>query len=40
MVVDHQCAVDDHQVVFDGGPHEAVAFYTDLIRAKYEAAKA
>ena len=38
--IDRTLVVDDHQVVFDGGPHEAVAFYTDLIRAKYEAAKA
>ena len=38
--IDRTLVVDDHQVVFDGGPHEAVAFYTDLIRAKYEASKA
>ena len=38
--IDRTLVVDDHQVVFDGGPHEAVAFYTDLIRAKYEACKA
>ena len=38
--IDRTLVVDDHQVVFDGDPHEAVAFYTDLIRAKYEASKA
>ena len=27
--IDRTLVVDDHQVVFDGGPHEAVAFYTD-----------
>ena len=31
--------VDDHRVVFDGAPREAVDFYTDLVRSKYEAAK-
>ncbi len=31
--------VDDHRVVFDGTPREAVDFYTDLVRSKYEAAK-
>ena len=31
--------VDDHRVVFDGVPREAVDFYTDLVRSKYEAAK-
>ena len=28
-----------HRFVFDGAPREAVDFYTDLVRSKYEAAK-
>lgn len=38
--IDRTLVVDGHDVVFDGTPHAAVAFYTDLIRARYEASKA
>lgn len=31
--------VDEHQVVFDGNTNDAVAFYNDLIRQRYEAAQ-
>ena len=31
--------VDDHRVVFDGVPREAVDFTRILVRSKYEAAK-
>ncbi len=37
--IDRTLVVDDHDVVFDGTPVDAVAFYTDLIRARYEASK-
>lgn len=37
--IDRTLVVDEHNVVFDGTPHDAVAFYTDLIRAKYEASR-
>ena len=32
--------LDDHRIVFDGAPADAVAFYNDLVRARFEAAKA
>lgn len=38
--IDRTLVLDEHRIVFDGTPSDAVAFYTDLIRAKYEAAKA
>ncbi|MBT1162913.1 MULTISPECIES: energy-coupling factor ABC transporter ATP-binding protein [Bifidobacterium] len=38
--IDRTLVLDDHQLVFDGSPADAAAFYTDLIRKKYEAAKA
>lgn len=38
--IDRTLVLDDHRVAFDGAPADAVAFYTDLIRRKYEAAKA
>ncbi|MBT1174929.1 ATP-binding cassette domain-containing protein [Bifidobacterium sp. LC6] len=37
--IDRALVLDEHTVVFDGTPHDAVAFYEDLIRRKYEAAK-
>lgn len=37
--IDRTLVVDEHNVVFDGTPHDAVAFYTDLIRAMYEASR-
>ena len=37
--IDRVLVVDAHRVVFDGVPREAVDFYTDLVRSKYEAAK-
>ncbi len=37
--IDRTLVVDDHDVVFDGTPSDAVAFYDDLIRARYEASK-
>lgn len=38
--IDRVIVVDDHKVAFDGMPREAVDFYNDLVRARYEAAKA
>ena len=38
--IDRTLVLDDHRIVFDGTPTDAVAFYNDLIRAKFEAAKA
>ncbi len=38
--IDRTLVVDDHDVVFDGTPSDAVAFYSGLIRARYEASKA
>ena len=38
--IDRTLVLDDHRIVFDGVPADAVAFYNDLIRAKFEAAKA
>lgn len=38
--IDRTLVLDDHQLVFDGSPADAAAFYADLIRRKYEAAKA
>ena len=37
--IDRVLVLDEHAVAFDGAPAEAVAFYEDLIRRKYEAAK-
>lgn len=37
--IDRTLVMDDHDVVFDGTPSDAVAFYSDLIRARYEASK-
>lgn len=37
--IDRVLVLDEHTVVFDGGPAEAVAFYEDLIRSKYEAGR-
>ena len=39
-VPDRTLVLDDHRIVFDGAPADAVAFYNDLVRAKFEAAKA
>ncbi|KFI90349.1 energy-coupling factor ABC transporter ATP-binding protein [Bifidobacterium ruminantium] len=38
--IDRTLVVDDHKVVFDGTPRDAVDCYTDLVRSKYEALKA
>ncbi|NEG88670.1 energy-coupling factor ABC transporter ATP-binding protein [Bifidobacterium aerophilum] len=38
--IDRTLVLDDHELVFDGVPSDAAAFYNDLIRQKYEAAKA
>ena len=38
--IDRTLVLDDHRIVFDGAPADAVAFYNDLVRAKFEAAKA
>lgn len=38
--IDRVLVVDEHTVVYDGKPADAVAFYEDLIRKRYEAAKA
>lgn len=38
--IDRTLVVDNHRVVFDGAPREAVACYLDFVRARYEAAKA
>ena len=38
--IDRTLVLDDHRIVFDGTPAESVAFYNDLVRAKFEAAKA
>lgn len=38
--IDRVLVLDDHELVFDGSPADAAAFYADLIRQKYEAAKA
>ena len=38
--IDRTLVLDDHRIVFDGTPQDAVSFYEDLIRGKYEAAKA
>lgn len=37
--IDRVLVVDDHSIVFDGTPNDAVDFYEHLIRGKYEAAK-
>ncbi len=37
--IDRTLVVDDHDVVFDGTPSDAVAFYADLVRARYEASR-
>lgn len=37
--IDRALVLDEHTVVFDGSPKDAVAFYEDLIRRKYEEAK-
>ncbi|QSY57101.1 ATP-binding cassette domain-containing protein [Bifidobacterium imperatoris] len=37
--IDRALVLDEHTVVFDGTPQDAVAFYEDLIRRKYETAK-
>lgn len=37
--IDRVLVLDEHAVVFDGAPGEAVAFYENLIRRKYEASK-
>ena len=37
--IDRTLVLDDHRIVFNGTPQEAVSFYEDLIRGKYEAAK-
>ena len=34
--IDRILVLDEHAVVFDGAPAEAVAFYEDLIRRRYE----
>lgn len=38
--IDRTLVLDDHRIVFDGAPADAVAFYNDLVRARFEAAKA
>ena len=38
--IDRTLVLDDHRIVFDGAPADAVAFYNELVRAKFEAAKA
>ncbi|KFI97171.1 energy-coupling factor ABC transporter ATP-binding protein [Bifidobacterium stellenboschense] len=37
--IDRTLVLDAQHVVFDGSPADAVAFYMDLIRKRYEAAK-
>ncbi|PLS29568.1 energy-coupling factor ABC transporter ATP-binding protein [Bifidobacterium parmae] len=37
--IDRTLVLDAQHVVFDGSPADAVAFYTELIRKRYEAAK-
>ena len=34
--IDRVLVLDEHAVAFDGAPAEAVAFYEDLIRRRYE----
>ena len=38
--VERVLVLDDKHVVFDGAPDEAVAFYDDLVRRRFEALKA
>lgn len=37
--IDRVLVVDDHAIVFDGKPEEAAAFYDELVRRAFEAAK-
>lgn len=37
--IDRTIVLDDHRVVFDGSPADAVTFYAELIRRKCQAAK-
>ncbi|PJM79536.1 ATP-binding cassette domain-containing protein [Bifidobacterium scaligerum] len=34
--IDRTLVLDDHRIVFDGTPNEAVTYYENLIRRKYE----
>lgn len=38
--IDRTLVVDDHRIVFDGAPADAVAFYEDLVARKVEALRA
>lgn len=38
--IDRTLVLDDHRIVFDGAPADATAFYHELVRSKFEAARA